>query len=366
MSGKQIKTDPSLTEDKYVHNGARERAGASRRKKNEFVSDSYTYEELFQALDPARNSWERHLGRSLEVICNKLGKDKCVLVTGKSWKQLQRYFEGNDVPAGVIHGLSSAVGASSDYVMGGVINTYMDAELERMVIDRQLGVLRKAMKNASNDDEKALIVALEINLLKRSKMIAQIGAILIDRPRYLRTLGEYADPASASAGRIDRDALEEIWKGIDVLPYMGPARRNFDAQGPEENLPSSVPPTKPQQNKNIAKYQVDTGNNEAPPLPSLAASDLPIQPGTGNAATPALDPDLHGRVVEGVMMVYKEEGAGLPPRHLGQLAARIHGELLAAYADPMERQIGLKLALEQLRRELRSTGTGDASSKRLA
>lgn len=81
---------------------------------------------------------------------------------------------------------------------------------------------------------------------------------------------------------------------------------------------------------------------------------------------PQLDEELHGRVVEGVMTVYKEEGAGLPPRHLGQLAAQIHGELIAAYTDPAERQIGLKLRLEQLRRELRSTDAGATSSKRLA
>ncbi len=70
-------------------------------------------------------------------------------------------------------------------------------------------------------------------------------------------------------------------------------------------------------------------------------------------SAPRLDEELHGHIVEGVMTVYKEEEASLLPRHLGQHAARIHADLMAAYDAPEERQIGLKLALEHLRQELR-------------
>lgn len=84
-------------------------------------------------------------------------------------------------------------------------------------------------------------------------------------------------------------------------------------------------------------------------------------------AAPALDEELHGRIVEGVQMVYKEEGAGLPPRHLGQLAMRIHQDLMAAGLETQEEtSAALRYALERLRRELRSTGTPEASSKRSA
>jgi len=101
-------------------------------------------------------------------------------------------------------------------------------------------------------------------------------------------------------------------------------------------------------------------------VPAFLRRQTEPEPQQAPAQTAAMDEDLHGRVVEGISTVYKEEGAGLPLRHLGQLAARIHNELMAAYEDPYERSIGLKLALEQLRRELRSTNTGSTSSKRLA
>lgn len=78
-----------------------------------------------------------------------------------------------------------------------------------------------------------------------------------------------------------------------------------------------------------------------------------------------LDEELNARVVDGISRLYKDEGAGLSPMDLGRLAARVYADLVNGIDDPRERLIGLKVALEQLRRELRKPAD-DTSSKRLA
>ncbi|MFC7452446.1 hypothetical protein [Insolitispirillum peregrinum] len=81
-----------------------------------------------------------------------------------------------------------------------------------------------------------------------------------------------------------------------------------------------------------------------------------------------LDEDLLGRVVEGIRRVYKEVGAAISDRDVGRLAARIYADLSDAYEDPDERAIGLKMALQHLRRDLQGVPlpAGMASGKRLA
>ena len=79
-----------------------------------------------------------------------------------------------------------------------------------------------------------------------------------------------------------------------------------------------------------------------------------------------LTEDLLGRIVEGITMVYREEGGRLAPRNLGQMAARLYSDLVAAYDVPEERVIGLKGELAKLRRELRTVPADTGSSKRLA
>lgn len=79
-----------------------------------------------------------------------------------------------------------------------------------------------------------------------------------------------------------------------------------------------------------------------------------------------LTEDLLGRIVEGITMVYREEGGRLAPRNLGQMAARLYSDLVAAYDVPEERVIGLKGELAKLRRDLRTVPADTGSSKRLA
>jgi len=78
-----------------------------------------------------------------------------------------------------------------------------------------------------------------------------------------------------------------------------------------------------------------------------------------------LDEELNARVVDGISRLYKDEGVGLSAMDLGRLAARLYADLINAIDDPVERRIGLKLALEQLRRDLRKP-VDDTSNKRSA
>lgn len=83
------------------------------------------------------------------------------------------------------------------------------------------------------------------------------------------------------------------------------------------------------------------------------------------AGAAPLDEDLMAAIADGVAQTYKQEGARLSEGDKGRLIARIHNDLVAAYDDPDERKIGLKVALQQLRRDLQAAPTAD-QSKRLA
>ena len=85
-----------------------------------------------------------------------------------------------------------------------------------------------------------------------------------------------------------------------------------------------------------------------------------------SGAVAPIDEVLMGRVVEGISKTYKEMGARISPRDLGIAAARMASDLIEAYQKPEDRVVALPGLLQQLRRELRSTPTDDASSKRSA
>jgi transcriptional regulator with XRE-family HTH domain len=102
-----------------------------------------------------------------------------------------------------------------------------------------------------------------------------------------------------------------------------------------------------------------TGEGKMRPVPPVPAE------GTSFAA-PTIDGALMGRVLEGILMIYKEENARISPRDQGALASTLYGELVAAYTDPAERLIGLRLQLERLRRDLRAPPVTPGESKRSA
>lgn len=86
-----------------------------------------------------------------------------------------------------------------------------------------------------------------------------------------------------------------------------------------------------------------------------AAASVQAAAAASTPAAPVIDETLMGPIVEGISTVYKEEKVGVAPRHVGRLAARLHGDLVAVYDEPAERLVGLKALLQQLRRDLRAT-----------
>ncbi len=74
---------------------------------------------------------------------------------------------------------------------------------------------------------------------------------------------------------------------------------------------------------------------------------------------------LMSRVVDGITHTYKEVGASLPPASLGELAARIHNEIVGLEGGEDVWRGALALALGRLRTELtdaHAVGTGKASA----
>ncbi len=74
---------------------------------------------------------------------------------------------------------------------------------------------------------------------------------------------------------------------------------------------------------------------------------------------------LMSRVVDGIQRTYKEVGAGLPSSSLGELAARIHNEIVQLDGGEEAWRGALALALGRLKAELTeaaTTGTGKSSA----
>lgn len=90
----------------------------------------------------------------------------------------------------------------------------------------------------------------------------------------------------------------------------------------------------------------------------------------GDVAAPpapaALDEELLARVGEEIADLYRQENARISPRQLARLQAQFYNDLITTYDDPSERVVGLKVMLQQLRRDLRVPPVNESSSKRLA
>lgn len=106
----------------------------------------------------------------------------------------------------------------------------------------------------------------------------------------------------------------------------------------------------------------------------LVLGSEPMRPGEGpppvgvvDAGVPAhTDETLMGRLVDGITAAYKDHGAAIAPLHLGQLAARLHNEVIAVAEEPEDYPGAVKMRLAQLRQELRQAAIDPASSKRQA
>ncbi len=78
-------------------------------------------------------------------------------------------------------------------------------------------------------------------------------------------------------------------------------------------------------------------------------------PGTRGAAD-TIDEELLGSLAGGIAAVHGEAAVEISPTQCGRMAARLLNQLMAAYDDPAERRIGVKVLLQQLRADLSKRG----------
>lgn len=97
----------------------------------------------------------------------------------------------------------------------------------------------------------------------------------------------------------------------------------------------------------------------------MRAGDVVASPAP-TASPPALDEELLARVGEEIADLYRQENARISPRQLARLQAQFYNDLITTYDDPSERLVGLKVMIQQLRRDLRVPPVNESSSKRLA
>ncbi len=83
----------------------------------------------------------------------------------------------------------------------------------------------------------------------------------------------------------------------------------------------------------------------SPPLPILSDISPPPIPMVA-------DPQLMGRLTDGIFAVYKDMSQAITPMHLGQKAAEMMNEILAASDGPEDYAGMVKLRLAQLRQQL--------------
>lgn len=97
----------------------------------------------------------------------------------------------------------------------------------------------------------------------------------------------------------------------------------------------------------------------------MRAGEAPPTAAVPAAAAPS-DARLTGRLIERILLVYKEMGVAIAVHQAGERAAQEHDRIVAAVADPDDRLIAVGEVAERLRQELRAKAANPASSKRPA
>lgn len=106
------------------------------------------------------------LGHRLERLVEWVGKDVSVYATGKSWKQLRRYFGGADVPASVVRAVAVSAGVSCDFILVGKAMSAGDADVGRQLAERELGRVRKRIDACSMGEERKSLQDDEARLMR--------------------------------------------------------------------------------------------------------------------------------------------------------------------------------------------------------
>jgi transcriptional regulator with XRE-family HTH domain len=102
-----------------------------------------------------------------------------------------------------------------------------------------------------------------------------------------------------------------------------------------------------------------TGKGDMYVFPGQQADDA------NRPARSSTDRELMARIMDGLVVLYREENQRLVPLDQGRMAAEIYDSLVGIQ-DEAEQRGGLRALLEQRRQEMRRAATDPASSKRQA
>ncbi|MEW6125082.1 MAG: helix-turn-helix transcriptional regulator [Pseudomonadota bacterium] len=83
-------------------------------------------------------------------------------------------------------------------------------------------------------------------------------------------------------------------------------------------------------------------------------------------AQSAVDAPLFGRLTDAIVKLHKELGVAISPREQGEMIAERYSEIVAASADPDERQTMIKLVIQQLRKDIQAAAAKPGEGKHVA
>lgn len=104
-----------------------------------YLSRRYFKPFDFGVLSPVdRNEVEKSLefavGQRLAAVKDRIGQDRFVHLSGKSWKQVSRYLKGDAPPLAVLQAVSAETLVSIEWLVRGLITTAVDKQLEETML----------------------------------------------------------------------------------------------------------------------------------------------------------------------------------------------------------------------------------------
>ena len=98
----------------------------------------------------------------------------------------------------------------------------------------------------------------------------------------------------------------------------------------------------------------------------LATGEGPMRPDAmppASATAGGIDTALMEEIARAIEAAVREEGGRIQGLALVREASRIYDDLASAYDTPANRLVGLKLCMQQFRRDIRSQATPGSTSK---
>lgn len=92
-------------------------------------------------------------GQRLVAVMERLGQDKFVHVSGRSWKQVSRYLKGDKAPTEVLNNVAVETGTSIDWLAQGVLRTAADLKYEIWLLEHEAGTRLQRLRTPKPEPE---------------------------------------------------------------------------------------------------------------------------------------------------------------------------------------------------------------------